>query len=206
MAINYPLTLPTDPKPIRFQLSIFHPIAVNESPFTGQEQTQEHPGERWLAELAFDPMERADAEPWLAILSALRGRKGSFLLPAYGTGQPLGNPQGSPVVDGAGQSGQTLATRNWTASKNGLLLPGDYIQLDTGANARLYKVLTQVDSDGLGEALIDIAPRLRISPADGLAVQTSNTEGVFRLAENLLSWDIDAVLFHGFGFSAREVI
>ncbi len=124
MAISYPLTLPADPKPVRLQLRQVNIVAAGESEFTGQQQVQDHAGGFWLAELAFEPMERADAEAWIALLMQLRGRNGTFLLPPCGATTPRGSAPGAPVVDnqegprfpGAGASAGTGTA--WTTPGN----------------------------------------------------------------------------------------
>lgn len=65
----------------------------------------------------------------------------------------------------------------------------DYIQLGTGANSRIYRVLNNINTDASGNATLDIWPRLRRSPTDGDAVIVSNTKGVFRLATNEPYWE-----------------
>jgi hypothetical protein len=87
---SFPLIPPISPSASDLKLTPNNIVGENESPFTYSQQIFEYPGDRWEAELALPAMSRAQAEPWLAFLSALRGKTGTFLL-----GDPNGAPQGS---------------------------------------------------------------------------------------------------------------
>ena len=83
---------------------------------------------------------------------------------------PRGSVAGAPVVNGASQTGLTLAVRGFTAHAPLVLRSGDWIQvqaLDGGGNlrTRLYKNLLDVNADESGDATLNIFPRLRESPA-----------------------------------------
>jgi hypothetical protein len=82
----------------------------------------------------------------------------------------------------------------------GTLLAGDYIQLGSGSNAKLHKVL--VDQSGSGT--LEIWPALR-SNFSGAATLT-NTKGVFRLASNQTNWSIGNSSAYGIQFEAMEDI
>lgn len=128
--IIYPLTLPTSPNPERIVLKARSVVAMARSPFTGQQQTQEHQGSWWEAEISLPPMERDEAEAWISFLLQLRGMNGTFLLPLYAAKTPRGVATGlGPRVKGAGQTGFVLNTRGWTASQSGILKAGDYLQV-----------------------------------------------------------------------------
>jgi hypothetical protein len=182
---------------------------MSRSAFSGSLQSYLWPGEWWEADVTLPQMTRADAEYWIAFLVSLRGVSGTLLLWDPAGKSPQGNPLGSPQVSGANQLGIQLVTTGWTASTTGLLLPGDYIQLGPSTavpNPRLYKVLTQTNSDNNGNATLDIFPRLRESPANGDSIATSNCVGTFRLAKNDAEWDIDAARIYGISFQTLEAI
>lgn len=206
MAITYPLSHPTVPDFSRFDMKGESVVALSESPFTWEQQVIKHQGQRFVAGVTLPPMERADAETWIAFGLSLDGRLGTFLL-----GDPLGGTArgvatGTPLVDGAGQTGQVLNTKGWTTGQTGILLAGDYISLGTGLTTRLYKVLQDANSDGGGLAVLDMWPRLRETPADNAVIAVSNCKGLFRLANNNTEWNADTAQFYGFGFSAMEAI
>lgn len=107
-----------------------------------------------------------------------------------------------PETPSAGAQG--LYLDGWTASTTGILLAGDFIQLNSGSAARLHQVLGDQNSDPWGNAYVDLWPRLREAPANASAVTTTNPVGVFRLTD----WDLnlDALQQYGGGFNAEEVV
>lgn len=72
---------------------------------------------------------------------------------------------------------------------------------------RLHKVLVDVNSDGSGNATLDIFPRLRPEgAADGIAIATSNCKGVFRLASNQRQWQVDFSRLYSVEVKAVEAL
>lgn len=209
MAITYPLSAPTNKAPAAIRLIARNVVGVSVSPFTFKQQVYQYSGQRWEVDIQLPRMKREDAEQWVAFLMKLYGQTGTFLI-----GDPLGaTPRGSastaagtPVVNGASQTGGTLSIDGLPTSETGYLLAGDYIQLGSGSTSQLYKVLNDVDTNGSGEADIDIWPNLRSSPADDAAVTVSNCKGHFRLASNETSWDIDYIATYGISFGGTEAL
>lgn len=209
MAESYPLSLPTVSGFTQVRLVARSAVGVSTSPFSYKEQVYRHPGQRWEAELTIPPLRRESAEEWLSFLMRLRGRFGTFLL-----GDPLGaTPRGSaatvpgtPLVNGADQTGDELAIDGLPTSETGYLLAGDYIQLGSGGDSRLYKVLENVNTNASGEATLNIWPALRSSPADNASVTVSNAKGLFRLASNETDWDANQLGIYGATFACSEAL
>lgn len=202
MAISYPITLPVRPAPKRITFRPRSVVGISASPFTLQQQLYVHQGQVWQADIMLPIMRRAIAEPWIAAFLSLNGMQGTFYLGDPLGIKPRGSVPGTPVVDGASQTGQELNTRGWTVSQTGILLAGDWIQLGD----RLHKNLTDADSDGSGEAVLDIWPRMRESPADGATIITSNCKGLFRLASNEMPYDENIGARYETSFSVIEAI
>jgi hypothetical protein len=74
------------------------------------------------------------------------------------------------------------------------------------AQSRLYKNLSDTNSDGSGYATFDIFPRLRESPAYYNPIIVNSPKGLFRLTGNQQQIDIDQVQIYGIGFSAIEAL
>lgn len=206
MPITYPLALPTITHFQRINFAGHATVAVSRSVLTLVSQIQEHQGQLWTVEVSLVPMKREAAEQWLAFLLSLNGRLGTFLMFDPAAPNPRGSLDGTPLVDGAVQTGQVLNTKGWTPSAVDVLLAGDYLSLGTGVTTRLYKVLNNVTADGSGLAAIDIWPRLREATVDGAAITFTRAEGTFRLMSNTSGWDVSTAQFYGLGFSAEEAI
>ncbi|QCN96669.1 hypothetical protein D3093_15115 (plasmid) [Azospirillum argentinense] len=201
--MTYPLIPPATPAPSRSAFRLRRVVAVATSPFTGQQQVQEHQGAWWEADISLPPMKRDKAGAWQGFLLGLRGRRGTFLMGDPDARFPRGVAAGNPWVAGAGQSGTTLVTGGWAPWTSGILRAGDYIELPGN---RLHMVVTDVGSDGAGTAVLTIEPSLRSPPPSGGAVIARNARGLFRLASNDAGWDADAAGVYGFSFSCIEAL
>jgi len=206
MAITYPLTLPSHTGIRNITLRAVNTVGMSMSPFTYQQQAVAHAGQRWEVDVTLPAMNRADAEQWVAFLVSLRGRFGTFTLGDPVGASPRGSAGGTPLVNGASQTGGTLNIDGCTASQTGWLKAGDYIQLGTAGSATLHKVLADADSNGSGEVALDIWPYIRTAPSDNATVVVTNTVGRFRLADNEQNWSIRETALYGITFGGVEAI
>jgi hypothetical protein len=209
MAITYPLDLPTSIGMEAISLRSVTAVGMTESPFTFRQQVVRHQGERWEASIKIPPVKSDLADPWVNFLIKLRGQWGIFLM-----GDPLkvtpsgtaSTTPGTPVVNGAGQTGDELSIDGLPVSETGYLLAGDYIQLGTGSSANLYRVLSDVNTNGSGEATLDVFPKVVTATTDNAVVTVSNPRGRFRLAKNVSEWEINSVTTYGIQFEAMGVV
>lgn len=205
MSITYPLSIPAmpTPQPSRVRFSANNLVAMTVSAFTFAQQVQKHDGDGWYIEVTLPPMQREDADQWVAFISSLQGKYGTFQI-----GDPLGretrgNSIGSPKINGGSQTGYSVITDGWTPSTTGALLKGDKIQIGT----RLHMIQTDVDADGSGNATLDIWPRLRESPADNETIIVENPVGLFRLSSNQIDlWEADSSEAYSVSFAAVEAL
>ena len=206
MAESYPISFPTGGV-ASIRLIARNATAIANSPFSFSQQVYRHQGQAWEADISLPPMKREDAEVWVSFLLRLRGQYGTFLL-----GDPLGaTPRGSaattpgtPVVNGAGQTGDFLNITGLPTSTSNYLRAGDYIQLGTGSSSTLHKVLEDVDTDASGNATLNLFPQVRTAPNNSATVTVEDCVGVFRLNDNATSWDINSASIYGITFGAIE--
>lgn len=207
MAITYPLSLPVATKAIQsIEIRAVNAVAYARSPFTFAGQAFAYSGQMWTADVTLKPMKRADAEQWNAWLFSLRGQLGTFLM-----GDPMGATArgvatGTPLVNGASQTGGSLVIDGATNSTTGWLKAGDYIQLGSNGSSRLHKVLADANSDGSGNVTLDIWPHIRVAPADNATVTVSNAKGLFRLSSNEQAFSINESAIYGMTFAAMEAV
>jgi hypothetical protein len=199
MAISFPLNLPTVTGIRSVDFRAINAVAYSASPFTFAGQAHAYPGQTWTADITLPPMNRSTAETWIAFLLSLRGQFGTFL---------LGDPRGCALRGTAtsctitGEAGDNTVT---AIVPNGqTLLAGDYIQLGTGANSTLHKVLVPYTGSGSATNL-EIWPALRVART-AVSATLSNTRGVFRLSSNETAWTSDELAKYGITFGAMEAI
>lgn len=194
MAISYPLSLPANVGMASIELRAINSVAVTASPFTFKQNVHVYDGQRWEADVSLPPMHRDDAEAWVSFLLSLKGRYGTFLLYDPAARTRRGTANSATISGSAGDDTVTV-------SMTGTLKAGDYIQLGSGDDSTLHKVL--VDKDGNGD--LEIWPKLRKDRSSVSAVLT-DASGVFRLSTNESSWSVNDASFYGISFGAVEVI
>lgn len=194
MAVSYPMSTPTTIGIESITLRAVNAVTTSQSPFTYKQQVVDFGGQRWEASVSIPSVHRDKASEWVAMLIALRGPVGTFLLgdPDYAT--PRGDASSVAVTGSAGDATVTVAM-------TGTLKAGDYIQLGTGSSARLHKVLV----DQTGNGTLEIWPSLRSDYSSATATLDS-PKGVFRLKQNMTEWSINNASFYGISFEAVEVI
>lgn len=136
-------------------------------PATGAAITRiERPGSRFSAEFSFPPMMPEVARVFVSRLLQAKAEGLRMPFPLLGVSQGL---PGSPVVDGAGQSGTTLLVRGFTA--NYLVREGYWLSIeDADGQHYLHNAVAAVAADATGDASLTIWPPLRVPFADGDAV------------------------------------
>lgn len=175
-------------------------VSASLSAFTGQMQTQNWQASWLEASVQMPPMRDTLARGWIAWLLATQGVNGVFMFgDPYSGLKPSGtnNPPGSIYVAASNQTGYSLQINGGVGP--GVLLPGDYIQI----GFRLYRVTSRYDG---GSAVVSIWPQIRESPPVSTAINTVNTQGLFRLKASTRKWTITDQRMHGLQFEIREAI
>lgn len=207
MTVSYPLSLPSSAGIAEIKMTAENVTVMTRSPTSRVQQVLAYPGQQWMATVSMPPMDRDDAEEWVAFLMALKGSAGTFTMGDPTGVTARGEAGGSPLVNGASQTGGTLMIDGATTSQTNWLKAGDYIQLGDASDPDLHKVLCAADTDVGGATTLDIWPDLRSSPADNAAVTVSNTKGLWRLAGGSQSWSYSASqVMYGLMFFAVEAI
>jgi len=214
MAISYPLSTPTTIGIEKIELRANNAIGVSSSPFTFKQQVVQHQGQRWEASVTIPPVRKDLAEEWIAFLLKLQshagGNMGTFYLGDPNMTTPRGIVQAatSVTLNSAASVGDESVslTKSGGPSKTNFLLPGDYIQIGSGATQTLHKVLNAVNLDGSGVGSADIWPHIRGTISSGTSVTHQSPKGVFRLTSGLTSWSINNASMYGISFDAVEVI
>lgn len=141
------------------------------------------PGHAFEFTLSTIPMTRADFAPIQALIEAQQGAAGTFSVdhPNYIT--PQGSPSGTPIIQGASQTGKSITTDGWTPSTNGLLKAGDIVKFSN--STKVYMLTQDVNSDVSGNATLYLNTSVVTSPIDNSTVSTSNIAFTVRLKSNI---------------------
>lgn len=210
MTITYPYDPPATPA---LQSIEYMPLSVSgmgEGPLALAQQVQAHQGERLDFSGTLPPMTRAQAEAWISWRLALRGRFGYFTMSVDPTAAaPRGAVTGSPTADSTPgtqnlKRSRLLYVENLPLSTTDVFKAGDWVSVPVSGLPRLHKVLKDVNSDGAGQATLDIWPALRGDIADGAAITYTNPKGTFRLSDNIAGWSVAVAAIYGLEFAAIE--
>ena len=209
MARVYPLTFPTI---IGITDISWHAISsdvLTMSPQSFAQQVIDNGGQRFDVDVMLPPLTRAEGNEFVAFALELNGRVGTFLFTppegATARGSASSTP-GTPVINGASQTGDSVNIDGLPNSATGYLLAGDNINLGTGSGTELYKCVNDVNSDGSGLATVDIWPDLRSAPADGSAVVVANAKGLFRMASPQIEWAVDVRSIYGMALTFMDAL
>lgn len=197
-ALAWP-ALSVQPNSVQWGLSAITQVHV--SPLSGAVQTQELPGAYWVTRIALR-LQADDARLMQAWLARLRGRAGRAALWNMAAPYPVGIGGGSPVVNGAGQTGTTLAVAGAPVSLSGWLKAGDFI----GVNGCVHMITADATTDAGGAASLTIEPPLRSSPASGAAITLAKPTASFMLLDDKQGWTRGlGVPLYEFTLDFREV-
>lgn len=203
-----PLTMPTSPGFLSCTFRLETNTQRFESPLTKNVQRVLLSGARWVCTYSLPPMNRQQMADWQVFLMQLEGGVNTF----YGfdpdgrtpRGKAATNP-GTPLVNGASQTGSSLTIDGCPANITGYLLPGDYFTV----NDQMVMVTAPVDTDGTGNATVNFKPALRGSPADDDALTVRDATCLMILADdNQTGWQGRSNkigFYEGLSFSAVEV-
>lgn len=183
------------------------------SPLTGETQTVELPGARWVAEFVLPALRAEQWRVWAAFVARLRGAAGRVYVPPFhvrtgssarraGTGSGVTfdstaetfdstaetfddmtwTTLGTPRVNGAGQSGNTIATDGWTPAAD-IFNAGDFFHYATTAGRTLHMVVEATQAGGDGAATLTVEPPIRTAPADNALLEIDAPTCIMRLAD-----------------------
>lgn len=154
------------------------------SPFTGAEQTVSMPGERWSCSIDYGSLSYADWRLLGQFLTQLRGRAGRFTFSPTWIAPRTTVAVGTPLVNGASQTGSTLAIDGCTISAT-IASKGDFVSFnDTSSRKRLHQLTADAATNGSGQVTLAISPPLRSSPADNAAMDFATPGAVFMLTSD----------------------
>jgi len=204
-----PEAIPSSPGPRSVNVRFVSNSATYPSPISGVTQVAARFGGVWEVEYSMPPLTRKQAGEWLGLLTKLNGGEDTVYIGPhcprpvdyYDAGRPIGHPHATslslnfvtgeyalrwvttptPLINGGSQTGTSLVTDGWSEGDG--LNAGDYICFENGTFRELHVVTAPCFADSNGDMTIPIAPRIRRSPTDNVAVTIVNATGEFLPAD-----------------------
>lgn len=170
--------------------------------FNGTVQTIDFGGAFWQASFTLTGM-KGDSDQfrlWKAFFMQLGGRSGRFYGYDPDKRTPAGTGTGTPLVNGANQTGNMVIIDGATINQATWLKQGDYFQINGE-----YKCMTaDAASDGSGNVTLNFFPQLRSSPPDNDPIVVTNPKCLMMLDSPNLQWQSDSAKLISLSFTARE--
>jgi hypothetical protein len=166
-------------------------------------QARTRGAQRWAIRMSWSPMRRNLFAVFQAFLLSQRGQADTFTTVLPGHTTPQGNWAGTPLVNGASQTGRSIVMDGFTASQTGVAKAGDLLKF--AGHTKVYMVTADANSNGSGQATLAIEPALIASPADNEAVTTTNVPFTVALASDNLDTSITPGVFYTLDIDLVEV-
>ena len=182
--LSWPTALSRDVS--EWQLVLRNMTLTQASPMNQSTQTIELPGARWACSFSYGMLEEADSALLEATLVQLAGRAGRVYLWNFARPTPRGSAAGTPLVKGAGQTGNSLIIDGCATTITGWLKAGDYF----GVNGELKMMTANANTNGSGETTLTFGPMLRSSPADNAAITVTRPTATFALQDDAQAWSV----------------
>lgn len=178
------ISLPAAPAFVRARQAYRSARKTFRSPLTGKVQVLSRPADYWAFEFDTPPMRGDTARVWISRLVQAAGATVRVAWPQidFDAGSP-----GSPTVNGAGLTGETLPVTGATAGY--VVKEGQFLSFLNGSGRYELKMCTADTTLTAGAGSIPIRPAIRSSPANGVAVQLSApiVEGI--LTNDAQEWE-----------------
>lgn len=157
------------------------------SPLIQSAQTIDRGGAKWRATLQFDNMTGNRRGEVLAMIAQLRGQANRMRI-NVSDNPDRGVASGTPLVNGGGQTGNTLNI-DGVGSVTNWIRAGDYFSVVVNGEHELKMATADINSSA-GAATLQFEPPLRASPLNNAVINVGgNTpEGVFMLEGVVAGW------------------
>ena len=175
-------TMPSDPGFDELDMQLDHIVGMSISDITKEAQTVDYGVGQWKATAVLPRMSDSESRPWRGFINSLRGKLNTFQMPDPDRAAPLGTGNGTPLVNGASQTGNSLITDGW-ANGEVVLKAGDLFQVGN----YFYEIESDVTSDGSGNATLTFNPALKAAPSDNDSITVNDCSTKMRLTSNATS-------------------
>ena len=196
-------TFPTSPAFQSLNIQSIQPTLISRT-ISGRRQARQIGGQLWKMTATFPPMTRAQFAPIYAFIVAQRGRYESFSLVPPVVGNPQGSAAGTPLVNGASQTGRSLETDGWSQN-TAIFKAGDYLKL--AGNDKVYMVTADATTAVSSSALtLTIEPALVASPANDEVIIYESIPFTVALTSGVQEFATGATGVYEFEIELEEVL
>lgn len=176
------------PTTIAMQLASNTGLSVSSMISSGQSTDRQ--GYKWHAQLTFSTLVTDDRADLMGTLAALRGQANRLRVKVKDNPN-RGTYGGTPLVDGAAQTGSSLLLKGAGTVTN-WIRKGDYFSVIVNGEPEL-KMATADANSSAGAVTVAFEPRLRAAPADSAVIYVEDgvltvPSGIFLLKNPINGW------------------
>lgn len=195
-------SLPTTPEFRTIDFMSIHPVTKSMSN-SGRSFRRITGGHRFKFTLDYnDSLTRDQYEPLFAFIQKQKNSFDTFTVTLPDKVTPRGVATGSPLVNGASQTGSSIITDGWSASVTGIMKAGDILKFS--GHTKVYMVTDDANSNGTGQATINISPALMSSPADNEIITVVSVPFTVHLVDDALRYKGKPGGFYNIEISVEE--
>ena len=165
---------------------------LSPSPLIASAQTIDRGGLKWILQMEFANKHGERRGELMSLIAKLRGQANRVRIKVPDD-PALGDLRGTPLVNGASQTGNALVIDGCQASVV-WIKEGTYFSVEVNGEHELKMATADASTNGSGQTTLTFEPRLRASPANNAPIFVRNAtvedpEGVFVMAEPSAGWD-----------------
>lgn len=147
---------------------------------------------KWNANYRFSNLRDDDRADLMGTIAALRGQDNRLRVPVFDNPK-RGAYGGTPLVDGASQTGFSLNIKGATFNIANWIRRGDYFSIDVNGEHELKMATIDASSDGAGLVVLTFTPRIRAAPLNDAAIFVEDglltkPQGIFVLQSADTGW------------------
>jgi hypothetical protein len=164
----------------------------------GAVQRLDRLGSRWGLEVTMPVLDVDEARIWVARL--VQAKRSSALFPWPQAG--VVGAEGAPRVNGAGQSGTSLAIDGLPAAKG--VKEGWFFSIIHNGRRYIHQVASDATASAGGAVTLSIEPMLRVRPADNAVIELAAPmiDGMVQGGD--LGWSVELATSVGLSFTLVE--
>ncbi len=179
--------------PSTLSMALVGNTALFASPLIASAQTIDRGGLKWRATYNYTNISHTKRRELMGLMASLKAQGNRLRVPVHDNPRD-GLYGGTPLVDGASQTGTSLAIKGCSTGITNWIRAGDYFSVDVNGDHELKMCVADANSDGSGDiAALTFEPPLRTSPLNNAAIFVedgvlSKPEGIFVLADSTIGW------------------
>lgn len=193
--------LPTTPAFRTYELKSMDPSNLSLSQ-SGKRFVDKLPGHLWSIKAKYPLLEEDDFWTLYGFAMKQRGKYGTFTVQIPKTNR--GAYGGTPLVNGASQTGTSLIIDGATPNVTGWAKAGDIINI--AGTTKVYMITDDADSDGGGNVTLSLMANLISSPADNAAITTSSVNFTMSFANDDQIVNASPGIFYDFELDMIEAL